>query len=60
MQDWLAVIPEKVAMEGGKPHGGEWFDKKPTLFTDNRNYVVKVNGERNQGFHAESELVGGV
>ena len=50
----LAVIPEKVAMERGKPFGGEWFDKKPTLFTDNRNYIVEINGERNQEFDAES------
>ena len=50
----LAVIPEKVAMEGGKPFDGQWFDKKPTLFTDNRNYIVEINGERNQEFDAES------
>lgn len=56
----LAVIPEKVAMEGGKPFDGQWFDKKPTLFTDNRNYIVEINGERNQEFDAESfETEGG-
>ena len=44
----LAVIPEKVAMEGKRPFGGKWFNKKPTLFTDEKKYVVKINNKRNK------------